>query len=267
MEKQYNGKRPNIPADITRIIEVEAGHKCSIKNCYEHTYLEIHHINQNREDNSVDNLILLCDKHHKMAHANKIDRKALKEYKKLLNIQIQHDEPIVSNKLNNSGNFYSNLSIDFGNKIKDIGFQWLSNLPNADRALKIDEYNKLYSLLGWLNSRDWIVNNSNTILNLSFQKLSKSINLTLKTFESYMTTVNDYYVTEKIYKHRDAYFNQELKTQLEKQYDNHIYNLIDLTIEVAQNFNEIFRTIRKEIDSDFLSDVGIIPNLHGKKLV
>jgi hypothetical protein len=263
MEKQYNGKRPNIPADITRIIEVEAGHQCSIKNCCEHTYLEIHHINQNREDNSLDNLILLCDKHHKMAHANIIDRKALKEYKKLL----QHYEPIVTNKLNNSSNFYSNLSIEFGNKIKDIGFQWLSNLPRTDWALKIDEYNKLYSLLNWLNSRDWIVNNSNAILNLSFQKLSKSINLTLKTFESYMTTVNGYYVTEKIYKHSNAYFNQELKTQLEKQYDNHIYNLIDLTIEVAQNFNEVFRAIRKEIDSDFLSDVGIIANLHGKKLV
>lgn len=62
MEKQYNWKRPNIPANITRIIEVEAGHKCSIKNCYDdHTYLEIHHINQNREDNSVDNLISLLN--------------------------------------------------------------------------------------------------------------------------------------------------------------------------------------------------------------
>ncbi len=264
MEKQYNVKRPNIPADIIRIIKVEAGHKCSIKYCNEHTYLEIHHINQNREDNSVDNLILLCDKHHKMAHANKIDRKALEEYKKLLNIQIQHYEHIVSN---NSGNFYSNLSTDFGNKIKDIGFDWLSNLPKADWALKIDEYNKLCSLLDWLNSRDWAVNNSNTILNFLFQKLSKSINLALKTFESYMIRVNNYYVTEKIYKNRNAYYNQELRTQLEKQYDNHIYNLIDLTIEVARNFNEIFRAIRKEVDSNFLSDFGIIGNLHGEKLV
>ena len=44
----------------------------------------IHHINENREDNRVENLILLCDKHHKMAHAGVIDKKSLREYKKLL---------------------------------------------------------------------------------------------------------------------------------------------------------------------------------------
>ncbi|MBE9156992.1 hypothetical protein IQ265_09165 [Nodosilinea sp. LEGE 06152] len=34
----------------------------------------------------MDNLILLCDKHHKMAHSRVIDRKALREYKKLLSV-------------------------------------------------------------------------------------------------------------------------------------------------------------------------------------
>jgi len=57
-----------------------------VRFCGEHTYLEIHHINQNREDNRVENLILLCDKHHKMAHADVIDRKALNEYKKALKV-------------------------------------------------------------------------------------------------------------------------------------------------------------------------------------
>lgn len=81
----YEKERPPITASIRRAIEVEAGHACSIKGCNEHTYLEIHHINENREDNKHSNLILLCDKHHKMAHAKKIDRKALKDYKNLLN--------------------------------------------------------------------------------------------------------------------------------------------------------------------------------------
>lgn len=106
MKQQYNSTRPKISADIKREIEVEAGHQCSIKNCNEHTYLEIHHINLNREDNTIGNLILLCDKHHKMAHANKIDRKALKQYKEL-NIKsskyniVEHetikDEPLARN--------------------------------------------------------------------------------------------------------------------------------------------------------------------------
>ena len=92
-EKTYEASRPTIPADLRRKVNVEAGHECSIKGCSEHTYLEIHHINQNREDNYLENLILLCDKHHKMAHANVIDRKALREYKLLL--QESHNKQIL----------------------------------------------------------------------------------------------------------------------------------------------------------------------------
>lgn len=83
-EKIYEEPRPSITAELRRAVEVESGHCCAIKGCTEHTYLEIHHIDENRENNTLDNLILLCDKHHKMAHAKVIDRKALREYKKLL---------------------------------------------------------------------------------------------------------------------------------------------------------------------------------------
>ncbi len=92
-DKTYDVARPTIPAELRRKVNVEAGHECSIKGCNEHTYLEIHHVNQNREDNNIENLILLCDKHHKMAHANVIDRKALKEYKSLL--QESHNKQIM----------------------------------------------------------------------------------------------------------------------------------------------------------------------------
>lgn len=84
LNKTYEAPRPTITAELRRAVEVESGHSCSIKGCPEHTYLEIHHIDENRENNTLDNLILLCDKHHKMAHASVIDRKALREYKKLL---------------------------------------------------------------------------------------------------------------------------------------------------------------------------------------
>lgn len=83
MQKYYD-PRPPISAELRRAVEVESGHACAVVRCSEHTYLEIHHINDNREDNRVENLVLLCDKHHKMAHAGVIDRKALREYKRLL---------------------------------------------------------------------------------------------------------------------------------------------------------------------------------------
>lgn len=89
----YDQPRPTISADLRRVVQVESGHTCAIKGCTEHTYLEIHHIDENRENNTLENLVLLCDKHHKMAHANVIDRKALREYKKLLSDT--HDSQIV----------------------------------------------------------------------------------------------------------------------------------------------------------------------------
>lgn len=88
----YQSDRPTIPQNIRREIKVEAGHKCSVTTCNEHTYLEIHHINQNREDNRKENLILLCDKHHKMAHAGEIDRKAQHKYKEILRTHSNSNE-------------------------------------------------------------------------------------------------------------------------------------------------------------------------------
>lgn len=80
----YDKPRPSIPAEVTRLVAVEAGHCCAIKECGEHTYLEFHHIDGNRENNVPGNLIMLCDKHHKMAHAGVIDRKALRLHKERL---------------------------------------------------------------------------------------------------------------------------------------------------------------------------------------
>lgn len=86
MNNKYANNRPSIPANVIRAVKVESGHLCAIKGCVEHTYLEIHHIDFNRENNDVENLILLCGKHHKMAHASVIDRKSLHEYKRLNSI-------------------------------------------------------------------------------------------------------------------------------------------------------------------------------------
>lgn len=80
----YDEPRPPLGAELRRAVEVESGHACAVSRCGEHTYLEVHHINGNREDNRLENLVLLCDKHHKMAHAGVIDRKALAQYKQVL---------------------------------------------------------------------------------------------------------------------------------------------------------------------------------------
>ena len=118
MKQNYENKRPTIPSEIRRKIETDSGHKCTIKDCNEHTYLEIHHIDLNRENNKVENLILLCDKHHKMAHNGVIDRKSLHLYKEILETNNKLVEKIkeleeLSNKLKNSLNFDKNSNYQY----------------------------------------------------------------------------------------------------------------------------------------------------------
>jgi len=83
-KEPYDSARPHIPAATRRLVLVESGHGCALRVCRETTYVELHHIDENRENNDPANLIALCDMHHKMAHDGKIDRKSLKMYKEQL---------------------------------------------------------------------------------------------------------------------------------------------------------------------------------------
>ncbi|TCP66147.1 HNH endonuclease signature motif containing protein [Sphingomonas sp. PP-CE-1G-424] len=83
-KEPYDSVRPHVPADVRRLVLVEAGHACALRVCGETTYVELHHIDENRENNDPGNLIALCDMHHKMAHDGKIDRKSLRLYKERL---------------------------------------------------------------------------------------------------------------------------------------------------------------------------------------
>ncbi|KQO05214.1 HNH endonuclease signature motif containing protein [Sphingomonas sp. Leaf242] len=83
-KEPYDRARPHVPADVRRLVLVEAGHACALRVCGETTYVELHHIDENRENNDPANLIALCDMHHKMAHDGKIDRKSLRLYKERL---------------------------------------------------------------------------------------------------------------------------------------------------------------------------------------
>lgn len=82
--------RPPIPAELKRKILVESGHRCAIPTC-RHIEIDIHHIIpwETCKEHKYENLIALCPNCHRMAHAEKIDRKALRIYKS--NLRYTHD--------------------------------------------------------------------------------------------------------------------------------------------------------------------------------
>ncbi len=208
---------------------------------------------------SYDNLILLCQEHHKLIddYPEKYPVDPVKKFK-------NDHETMVRNKLNHSNSFYNNLIVEFEKKVLEIGFDWLETLPNVDWSLQVKTYNQLYALTEWIDSRDWVENND---IQNSFKILSFSIKKALSIFEQHMTQPrNGYYFTDKFYKQVDYYENPELREKLQKDFDDYTYGLINITIEVANNFNTIFRLIRQNIDNEFLSN-RIIPTLHGKTLV
>jgi len=80
MKKKYTSKRPHIKASIVREVKLEARHRCMI--CSETSASEICHIDGDRENSLVENLILLCAVCHKRADDGEITRKELLEYKR-----------------------------------------------------------------------------------------------------------------------------------------------------------------------------------------
>lgn len=205
---------------------------------------------------SYDNLILLCQEHHKFIddHPQQYTVDILRGYKKNHELTVRH-------KLNFANNFYSNLLRELESRVISLTFNWLESLPQVDWSLKTDEYEKLYSLIEWINSRDWVEDND---LKLELQNLASNVERALNTFELHMTEPrNGYYFIDKFYKRIDYYSNPQRREALQKEFDNHTIDLINLTIDIARNFNTVFRIIRRDIDSNFLSELGIIPTLHG----
>jgi len=47
------------------------GHKCAV--CDESLLVQVHHIDKDRDNNSIDNLIVLCPTHHEYLHSEHID--------------------------------------------------------------------------------------------------------------------------------------------------------------------------------------------------
>lgn len=138
MSRTYSQDRPRIPEPIRREVLTEAGHKCSVRNCTGF-YVDIHHINENREDNRPANLIVLCTEHHRMAHDGKIDRVSLKQYKADLQRDISHTQFVRASESDRAYIFTQTISqiLSFDNEGEII-----SILTGAGYDFPIEIYHK-----------------------------------------------------------------------------------------------------------------------------
>jgi hypothetical protein len=73
--------RKSIPRDVRRQICIEAGYRCAVSTCGHENGLDIHHIDGDSDNNSPENLLLLCAVHHRMATRGEIDQKACRKIK------------------------------------------------------------------------------------------------------------------------------------------------------------------------------------------
>jgi hypothetical protein len=75
----YNKPRPKIPVSVQRVVKVEARHACMV--CKERVSLQLHHIDENRENNDPSNIVYSCSNCHGMCHDGKITAAELRIYK------------------------------------------------------------------------------------------------------------------------------------------------------------------------------------------
>lgn len=106
--------RTSIPAEITRQILVESGHRCAV--CGDACPLERAHIIpwSKSGDNSVENLVCLCANCHERADKEKWGKKTLREFKQLPWILRKHLNPEDKSKTR------TNVEIQIDTEIKDF---------------------------------------------------------------------------------------------------------------------------------------------------
>jgi hypothetical protein len=130
LKKRYDNPRPKIPAAIQRQIKIEARHSCMV--CLERVSLQLHHIDENRENNNSDNIICICSNCHGMVHDGKITQAELRVYKqKAKERSIEVDEEVQSlreqikyfqesSSISTSSDF-AKLQLKYQNLLNDLG--------------------------------------------------------------------------------------------------------------------------------------------------
>lgn len=78
--RETKAQRVSIPQSTRQAVFNRADHHCQIPRCRDMENPEIHHIDGDRTKNSMNNLILLCKKHHAKADHHDYKQEQLKSW-------------------------------------------------------------------------------------------------------------------------------------------------------------------------------------------
>lgn len=73
--------RPHLPAEISRAVKDEAGHRCAIPVCHQVPVDVAHIVPRDGTNDVFENLIALCPNCHRRYDRGDFDRKSMRQYK------------------------------------------------------------------------------------------------------------------------------------------------------------------------------------------
>lgn len=85
MTEPIGKSRRHIPKDLHRKLLLECGYRCSVPRCdAQWPTLQFHHIDENPDNSTAENLLVLCPTHHQMVTSKHIDKKSCELLKQSL---------------------------------------------------------------------------------------------------------------------------------------------------------------------------------------
>lgn len=210
------------------------------------------------ERDKYDNLILLCNVHHKIIddQINQYSVDVLKEMK------FTHEKWVESTlnddkSKHNIDLYYADI-IDNWEQMADLDDWkgWTSNvLFGGQPSILISKMDQLVELNEWLFNR--ILPKKYLELEDSLENFRRILNDFIQTFKKYKIEEGNLYVTEKIYK-RLNYWDPDKYSLLSKEFDFHVDLVQDLVIELTRAANFVCDKVRKYFLYNYRLDKGIL---------
>jgi hypothetical protein len=157
MKKQNKkmSNRKKIPLNTESEVMYKSGMKCCMHHSLDVKGVHIHHIDSNKNNNDIDNLVFLCfDCHNEVSVSGNLSKKpspiVIKKYRdehyETIRIKIEHNRKLANNSVDNENNF-DNITaaialIEVAKIIAEI---------DKNESRNVDSINKIYNYFEYMS--------------------------------------------------------------------------------------------------------------------